>query len=195
MTRTDRSTLRLGAEAVSELFKPARLEVYESLQVAGPATIAELALRLGRPADSLYYHVKKLISIGLVESSEPPRATAGPGRKGALYALRRRQLEVVLDPTSDRSREAWSKGGAAVLRLAQRDFARALEAREVRAHGARRNLLLQRVKVRLSAAQLREVNAHLNALHELLKTYAENTKGELHAITCVMTTLDEGKPR
>ena len=100
-------------------------------------------------------------------------------------------VDAVLDPKSRRSREAWSEGGASVLRLALRDWGRALEATDLRAEGPRRNVALRRIKVRLKPAQLREVNHHLQALEELLCAHAENTKGELHAITCVMTPLEE----
>ena len=200
--------LKLDPADLSELFKPARLEVYEALQVAGPSTIAELARRLGRPADSLYYHVKKLLAIGVVEElddAEASQAAASSdaparGRRAAVYAATRRTLDVELDPRSPESREAWSEGGAAVLRLVQRDFAAALEAqspgrREPCSSGARRNLALRRIKLRLDDEQLEEVNAHLDALHALLQSHAENTKGELHAITSVLTPLEERPER
>lgn len=192
MPTKTRKTVKLGPAAMSELFKPARLEVYENLQIAGPSTIADLARRLGRPADSLYYHVRKLLAIGVIEErAAEERERGGPGRRGAVYSVVARRLDVELDPKSRRSREAWSEGGAAVLRLAQRDFAKALESGDIHADGARRNLAIRRVKVRLSARELRAVNGHLEAIHELLCKHAENTKGELHAITFVMTPLEE----
>ncbi len=188
----------LDPAAMSELFKPARLEVYEGLQVAGPSTIADLARRLGRPADSLYYHVKKLLDIGVVEERAAPsgdRGTPARGRRAAVYAVVTRRLDVKLDPASPESREAWGEGGAAVLRVAQRDFAAALERPGLRGAGAGRNLALRRVKVRLDAAQLKQVNAHLDALNELLLQHAENTTGDLHAVTVTLTTLEERTER
>jgi len=196
MPRRKRQNVQLGPKATSELFKPARLEVYEALQIGGPSSIAELAARLGRPADSLYYHVRKLVAIGVIEAlPDEEREARGPGRRGAVYALVGRLVDVELNPRSRRSREAWAEGGSAVLRLAQRDFGRALESGEVQPTGARRNLFLRRLKLRLDAAQLREVNEHVEALNELLMRHAENTEGELHAITCVMTPLEERTER
>lgn len=206
--------VKLGPKAMSELFKPARLEVYEALQIAGPSTIAALAKRLERPADSLYYHVRKLLAIGVVEevTNAGPRhggpgdcggSTGGAGagrprRKGpeaAVYASVGKRLDAELDPDSRSSREAWAEGGAAVLRLAQRDFARTLESGDIRPRGPRRNVVLRRTKVRLNAAQAKAVNEHIDALTELLGEHVENTTGDLHAITWVMTPLKERPPR
>lgn len=201
-------SLKLDPASLSELFKPARLEVYETLQIAGPSTIAELARRLCRPADSLYYHVKKLLAIGVVEELDGAEASevAAPsevparGRRAAVYVATRRPLGVELDPQSTESREAWSDGGAAVLRLVQRDFAAALEERvdgqrEPCSSGGRRNIALRRIKLRLDDEQLAEVNTHLDALHALLQSHTENTTGELHAITTVLTPLEERTER
>jgi DNA-binding Lrp family transcriptional regulator len=199
-TRRKKDPVRLGPKAMTQLLKAARLEIYECLQVAGPLSIAELAARLGRPADSLYYHVRKLRAIGVIEEVElvetaDEASLAGRGRPGAVYAVVSKRVDVELDPTSSRSRKAWADGGASVLRLAQRNYARALGSGEVRPEGARRNLLLRRVKVRLDAAQLKEVNQHLDALDELLCGHAENTTGELHVITCLMTPIEEPDSR
>ncbi|MGK0220488.1 MAG: hypothetical protein ACI9HE_003999, partial [Planctomycetota bacterium] len=60
-----------------------------------------------------------------------------------------------------------------------------------------RNLYMQRTKVRLNTAQLKEVNTRLEELHDLLAGYAKNTKntkntkGNLHAITSVVSPLRE----
>jgi hypothetical protein len=188
--------VKLSLKGMAELFKPARLEVYENLQIAGPSSIANLALRLGRPADSLYYHVKKLLAIGVIEErSEKGRERNGPGPKGAVYSVVARFLDVELNPKSRLSREVWAECGASVLRVGMRDFTKALESGDVRPEGARRNLVLQRVKARLNASQLKEVNGHLEALQELLCRHAENTKGDLHAITFLMTPLEERNQR
>lgn len=193
MPRRKQKTIKLGPKAMSELFKPMRLEVYESLQVSGPASIADLALRLGRPADSLYYHVKKLLAIGVVEEwTDGARPRSGPGRKGALFVVTKR-IDVDLDPKSRRSREAWAEGGAAVLRLAQRDYARTLDSGDIRPDGKRRNLAMQRAKVRVSPAELKQLNEQIDALRETMLKYTENTEGELHAVTYLLTPLEESQ--
>ena len=199
LKRPRQDVIQLGPKAMSELLKAARLEIYECLQISGPLSIAELATRLGRPADSLYYHVRKLLAIGGIEEVGEDGARRGEattrGRTGAVYAPVAKRVDADLSPRSRRSRKAWVEGGSSVLRLAQRNLASALEGGEVRPEGARRNVLLRRVKVRLNAKQQREVNRYLDGLDELLRRHAENTSGELQAITFVMTPIEEPKRR
>ena len=187
---------KLGAKALSVLMKPARLELYESLQVGGPASVADLAQRLGRPADSLYYHVKKLLAVGVIqELADAGEGRSGPGRRGAVFSIVSRRLDAELDADSPASRDAWSDGARSLLRLAQRDFCEALDSGEARPKGVRRNVMLWRVKARLTPSKLKEVNQHIDALHDLLFERAEATQGELHAVTCVMTPLEERSQR
>lgn len=177
---------------MAELLKPLRLEIYESLQVGGPATVAGLASRLGRAADSLYYHVRKLVDIGVVERRDDESSgRSGPGRNGAVFGVAARAVMMELDMTSRRSRETWAGSVAAVLRLAERDVRAALEKGDVRTEGVRRNLLARRLKARLTDKELRRVNALQDELQALLSANADSTKGRLYATTCVMTPLEE----
>lgn len=48
------------------LASPVRQEVIDALQAAGPCSMSELAELLGRPADALYFHVRRLVRTGLV---------------------------------------------------------------------------------------------------------------------------------
>ncbi|MFT4540783.1 MAG: DNA-binding transcriptional ArsR family regulator [Planctomycetota bacterium] len=193
---TTRKTKLLDPESISELLKPVRLEIFESLQTSGPLSIAQLSDRLGLPADALYYHIKKMTSIGVIEpqGDETPRRE-GPGRNGTVFSLVSRTFEFSFDAASRKSRQAWSQGAASVLRLAQRNVATALESPDVRVKGTRRNLLLRRTKARLSPAQLKEVNAHIDAVFELLAQHSNNTKGDLFAVTCAMSPIEEKRKR
>ncbi len=191
--RKKKRTLKLGTRVISNVLKPVRIDVFESLQVAGPASISELASRLGRPADSLYYHVHKLVSAGVIEELDETRGHEGPGRKGAVYSVAAERLDVHLDPGSRHSRDAWVEGSASVLRLAQRDFAKTLDSGDPRPTGSRRNLVIRRIKMRLNSAQLREVNEMLENLYERCWEHARNPEGDLHALTFVMTPLEESQ--
>lgn len=186
--------LVLPPKALRELFNPTRLEIYESLQVAGPATIADLAARLGRPPDSLYYHVRKLARIGIVAQRDGVSPAQGsPGRNGAVYGLACKSVTMKLDLASKPSRDAWARGAATVLRLAQRDVNAALEARTARTDGKRRNLRVRRAKMRLTPKALEGVNAVLDGVLETTRRHADDTSGSLHALTWVLTPLEERK--
>jgi DNA-binding transcriptional ArsR family regulator len=184
--------LALSPTAVAEFFKPARLEIYESLQTSGPASIAELAERLGKAPDSLYYHVRKLVKIRVLEPL--PDKTTGlgePGRNGAIYGLTACSVTMKLDPRSRASCEAWGKGASGVMRVVTRDVEAALNSGEARVEGADRNLMVQRLKVRLKDRELKRVNKLVDELFTVLREHADNTEGQLYALTCAFSPLTE----
>src|SRR5262245_47733719 len=74
-TRTGRIT---GATAVAALASPVRQEIIDTLEALGGATIAELAGALGRPADGLYYHVRRLVRAGLLVGAGSPEVYRTP---------------------------------------------------------------------------------------------------------------------
>lgn len=190
--KTKSKDLVLEPEDIVELFKPARLEIFESLQVTGASSAADLAQRLGRKVDTLYYHLKKLLAIGVVVASKEG-AGDGPGRPGVLYELVARTVTMKFDLASPRAREAFVKGSSTVLRLADRDVQAALDMPNTRLEGVRRNMLVRRYRARLTAAELKQANSHINELHALFtdRSGASGTsKGKFHVITSVLTPLE-----
>ena len=56
-----------------------RMEIIRHLQTHGPSTVFELARRMGRSADSLYYHVRRLQEVGVLARTGT-RSAAGARR-------------------------------------------------------------------------------------------------------------------
>ena len=57
-----------SADQIAMLASPTRMEIVMTLEaLASPTTVAELAAEMGRPADGLYYHLRALVSSGLLE--------------------------------------------------------------------------------------------------------------------------------
>ena len=55
---------------------PVRVELVTAIQaLGGAATVAQLAIQLGRPADGLYYHLRALVRGGLLRESGHPWPT------------------------------------------------------------------------------------------------------------------------
>ena len=187
--KTKAKHLTLEPEAIVELFKPARLEIFESLQVAGASSAADLAERLGRKVDTLYYHLKKLQAIGVIMASKEGTG-GGLGRPGVVYELVAHRVGMNLDLTSPRAREALVKGSSAVLRLADRDVKDALDLPNTRLEGSRRNMLVRRYRARLTPADLKLANSHIATLHALFTDRSGASKGKFHVITTVLAPLE-----
>jgi DNA-binding transcriptional ArsR family regulator len=147
---------------VRALASPLRQELLDLLVAAGPCSIAELAERLGRAPDSLYFHVRRLLQVGLVVERE--RRQVG------------RHVFVVYDAAGRPMRIERSKARradiqavvAGIQRLALRDWKRALGDPAARGDGARRNHAAARVRGWLDPRELERVNELLEELGELL---------------------------
>ncbi len=148
---------------VRALASPARQEIVDALVAAGPCSIVELAAHTGRAPDSLYFHVRRLIKVGLVVELAP-RSTGK--RPAATYDVPGRPLSL------DYSAVIGSKDLGAVvssaLRLADRDFARAARAGGAVVGGARRNLWGARAKGWVGPDELQEINRLVARVFEIV---------------------------
>lgn len=150
------------------LASPVRQEVIDGVQALGACTVAELAASLGRRADSLYYHVGALERAGLLVRVGVRRSGR---RAGAVFDVPGRPMRLAY-----RLDDAGQAAGvtaivSSLLRLARRDFARAIgsagagvgaparRANHLRAEGPLRNIRGSRLKGWLTDAELRRFNA------------------------------------
>ena len=61
-------------DQIETLSSPARQGILSSVETYGPCSISEIADNLGRPADSLYYHIRKMTRVGLLVDRGSRRA-------------------------------------------------------------------------------------------------------------------------
>lgn len=173
--------------AVIELLaSPARIEIVDTLEAFGDfVPVSELAERLGRAADGLYYHLNQLVAGGLVEEddSDPRRYRT---RTGDRVSLRYR-------PGDTANAEAVGRVAASVLRVAGRDFARAIADEGSVVEGPRRELWVARGKAWVDRTELAEINQLLARLAELLHSPRKTRRGRLVALSWVLAPV-EAKP-
>lgn len=175
------------AEQIRVLASPASIEIIHALRIGGPTTVAEIGPRLGRKANSLHYHLRKLVRAGFVRQVSARRSGA---RTEAIY-------DVVADYFSGPSvakdpklQKLSNNAVAAILRLAARNFAQATENPALlRDNGNHCNIAAARTKGRLTRAQLAEVNGHLDALRRIFLEGNMRQRGELCALTIVLTPM------
>jgi len=140
-----------------------RQELLDVLEAAGPSSISELAERLGRAADSLYFHVRELVRVGLVLEVERRKV----GRHVfVVYDLVGRPLRI--DRSKARRADLQSVI-AGILRLATRDYQRGLADPATVPDGPARNHWGARVRGWLDAGEVARANELLEELSELIR--------------------------
>ncbi len=146
------------------LASPLRQELLDVLESAGPSAIAELAEKLGRTADSLYFHVRRLLKVGLIVEVERRQV----GRHSfAVYDVAGRPLRIDRSKARRADLQAVVSG---VMRLAIRDYQRGLSNQESVASGPARNHWGGRARGWLDERELARVNALLEELNALVRS-------------------------
>src|SRR5262245_36779568 len=131
-----------NADEIALLASPARIELIDTLEaLGGEATVAELAAQLGRPADGLYYHLRQLAEGGLLVEEATP-----DGRRYRTRMPSGERLRLRYRPGKTANAKAVGGVAASVLRVAGRDFTRAIADPESVVEGPLRELWAARNK-------------------------------------------------
>jgi hypothetical protein len=164
---------------------PARQDLVDAVASDGPCTIAELAERVGRPADSLYHHVRRLVATGLLVEESVRRAA---GRPAVRLTVPGRPMMIAYDPLARGNVAASNEVVATMLRSARRSFARALATPGVRTWGPRRNLWGGRAQGWLTEQDVETANALLTKLLAVFlgRKGARRNGSALHELTFVL---------
>lgn len=162
-----------------------RMEIIRHLQTHGPSTVFELARRMGRSADSLYYHVRRLQEVGVLARSG---TRTGGRREEGIFALAGEPLTVTVESAGDGAAEAVLESARSVLRDAEQNLAAVLERERLAqagqpaickpprrfADGGPRSLpVVVRMRARLPEQAVNEVCAHLDAIAEVFVRYKQ----------------------
>jgi len=186
MARKPRNPVLIDRVAqLRALVSPVRQELVDMLQALGTASIADLAERMGRPADGLYYHVRALVAAGLVQQAG---TRSRGGREEAVYCTLAPEEGMRLRyPTEGGSaRETLQRLVASMVRTAGREFKDALARPETVASGPRRELWAARSKGWLSTAELAHANRLLVQLVDLLSHGPTGARDRLLNLTFVL---------
>jgi DNA-binding transcriptional ArsR family regulator len=180
-----RTALIRSEKQLAALAAAARQEIVDVLQQMGTVSVAQLAAALGRPADALYFHLRALARVGLVQNAG---YRTRPGGKEALYRTIAPELRLQYEPRIAANRRAVSAIVASMLRLAIRDFRRSFQRGNVVVSGTHRELWSLRKVGRLSSPQLARLNYRITELAQ--EVSAPRRHGRLYAVTVILTPLD-----
>lgn len=157
-----------------------RQEIVDAVAAMGPCSILELADHLGRAADSLYFHVRKLVRVKLLLEVEKRKS----GRHTwVVYALPGRQVRMVYRPAVMKSVR---KVVAGAMRLSLREFNRAVTQNSGKFTGPNRNIWGGRIKGWLSDADRLEVNQLLERVLQLMIRQGPAPGRHVHSLGWVL---------
>jgi DNA-binding transcriptional ArsR family regulator len=177
---------------IEALVAPTRQEIIDALESIGPAPVAAVAAVLGRSPDSLYYHIRVLLEVGLVRRVD---VRARGRSREAIYDLAGHDMTIVYDLARRAKREALKALIRAMSRIASRDFDRAAESRRAVVDGPRRNLRGARMVGLLDRQQLEELNALYEHMAEILaRPPRRPAEARFHAVTLLVAPLERVLP-
>ena len=158
---------RAHAAVLSALVSTVRQEIVDTIEaIGGEVAVADLAAQLGRPADGLYYHLRRLVDGGVMREGDD--AGDGRGRRYRTAAIRGKRLQLKYGRDSRADPATVEKVVGGMLRTAERDFSRALRDGNAIGEGALRDLWASRLKGWVADADVREINRLLARLSALL---------------------------
>ena len=167
------------------LAAPTRQEIVDVLPRLGGASVAELATALGRPADSLYYHLRVLKRAGLVLSAGSRTIN---GRPETLFRAAAPQMSLCYRLGHQGNGNEVNPIIASMLRLGIRDFRRSFQAGEASVSGPFRELWALRNTGWLSRKQIAEVNRYIQKIRVVMAE--RHRHGRLYAVTVLLTPLE-----
>ncbi len=173
-------------DQIAALASVARIEIVDVLAGVGTCSVAALAAALGRPADSLYYHLRDLVRVGLVV---PVGKGRGRRRGEALYRAVAPRLAVIYAPKDPENVRAMNRTTAALLRLGAREFRLAFQP-GTRVSGPRRELWVGRIAARLTSAEIARINRLVLESLRVLESARASRRGRLYAWTFLLTPID-----
>ena len=183
----DRNGRITGAKAIASVASPVRQELLDTIEtLGGSASVGELAVELGRPADGLYYHVQVLVRAGLLVDDD--RGTTDAGRDEQRFRVPSdKPLAIAYRPAS--SQRAVRGVTAGMLRIAKRDFDTALADDRVVVDGPRRELWAARGTGWVSDAELADINRLLAELAGRLRHRRADGRDRLVSVCFVLAPL------
>jgi len=165
------------------LASSARQEIIDVLAQMGTVSVAELARTVGRPADTLYYHLRILKKAGLVIDCG---SRVIQSRREALY--RARNLNIDYQAARQKNAGALTAVASSMLRLGIRDFKEAVRNEEVVVSGNHRELWAARKTGLLTKKNVGDINESIKKL--LSSVLPRSNTGQLYGITILLTPLN-----
>ncbi len=164
-----------------------RQTIIKTIRLLEPCSVREVAERLGRKAETLYYHMDILAEAGIVR--EKGRRPAGK-RDEALYEITCDRMQFHPTKRSPVFIKGLRRTYSAMIRETERQLLDAVgRDNEVR-QGAGKNMRFQVYAAHLTKADIDELNRRLDAVRELLLERASGEGGKPHQVLLLMSPME-----
>ena len=183
-SRTDAVRSPRQVEALSSAV---RQEIVDALVSAGPSSIAELGELLGRAPDSLYYHVRRLVKVRLLESCG---SESTGGRSTQLYRCTMDQPRIRPEGPAQKSARSLGRVIQSFLRLTERNVKQALARPWKSAKDRGEHMFGGRLTGWLTRSEVRELQKQCDLIQRRLRqSRRRRSRGNLYAVTLVVCPL------
>ena len=171
------------ARQLSCLASAVRQDLVDYIAAAGPCTIADAARALGRPADGLYYHVSKLLEVGLL-------LRVGGPQQPAVLDVPGRPIQATYPKRDGPERRALVRAVGAMFRSSAGRFEAALGP-DATTEGPFRDVHAARASGWLTQDDLAELNRLKQRILELVGSHvgAPPAGSRLHEVTLVHSVV------
>ena len=179
-------------DQLEALTSPVRGEIVDILELMGPFSMAEIAEAMGRPVDSLYYHVRRLIEGGRVIEIEKRKASR---QEEAVFDLPGRPMFVEYRPSQSDFVQVLKRSIGGMLRMARRDFNAAFEKGLVRGSGRDRNIVHSRALGWFTDQEVLEMRSEIQEVVSRFRSSAQERRKDSHlyALTSILVPLEKRK--
>lgn len=174
---------------LNELRSPVRQLIVDAFKmVRDPCSIKEIAERINRAPDSLYYHFRALQKVGLiVDAGTRPE----DGKDVALYQAISKNPKIKYDFKIPGFGKLIRRIFDAAMRLTMRDFQQAVDLPNVRGESLTRNLYMCRMEAWLSKKDLSEINRRIDEIVEIMHKNSHPKRSERCAVFVALTPQEK----
>jgi len=186
MSKKAKTATFASARALQTLASPLRMDLLQAFTPEENLTVQEIAERVGKSQSSLYYHIRKLVEIGVLVEVE--RRLKGR-RYESVYRIAAERIEIEADPASSVQKELVSRLVSSILRKVAREFQSALEAGALSEEEAAQ--VGRRQRAWLSEADVSQINTHLDRIEKICAKGRPSEGRRLHSILNLVIPLEE----
>ena len=178
-------------DQVEALASAVRLDILDWLVMSGPLTVRALAQVLGRKPTAIYHHLAQMEELGLVRSFP---AEVERGRPALVFAPAAPMMRLAHAPLRPENRSAMAKVARVVGNEAAKEYAAAFKSDRWKVEGEGRNLWFFRVVASPSPRRLKQINAMLEQLVDLMWS-PDPEPGELTSIAWILAPLTKSSKK